>query len=160
MNLKAQKFRSSETWKFENWFVQWKNFSMKIDHNIYILNYSISNVENFYMNFELYIKLTEIYQLLILSVDLIKNWECDWLILTDFITADYWKSDISFKLTAFTQLSSCLDESWKILNAHKKLLNEKISDNFDQKLMILNFDVFFFNIIKKYNKKNSKLISK
>jgi len=34
-------------------------------------------------------------------------------------------------------LSSCLDESWKVVNAHKELQNEGISGVFDQKLVIL-----------------------
>ena len=63
------------------------------------------------------------------------------MILTDFIAVDCWKPGISFKLTAPTQLSSCLDESWEMMNACKELQNKGISGVFDQKLVILGFDV-------------------
>ena len=59
------------------------------------------------------------------------------MILTGFIAAGCWKPDASFELAAPTQLSSCLDESWKVVNAHKELQNEGISGVFDQKLVIL-----------------------
>ena len=62
------------------------------------------------------------------------------MILAGFIAAGCWKPGASFELAAPTQLSSCLDESWEALSAHKELLNEGIPGNFDQKLVILDFD--------------------
>ena len=58
------------------------------------------------------------------------------MILTDFITASCWKPDASFKLAAPTQLSSCLDESWEAVSAHKELQIEKVLSVFDQELII------------------------
>ena len=75
--------------------------------------------------------------MLVSPVDLVKNWGGGWLILAGFIAAGCWKPGASFELAAPTQLSSCLDESWKVVNAHKELQNEGISGVFDQKLMIL-----------------------
>ena len=79
--------------------------------------------------------------MLVSPVDLVKNWGGGWLILAGFIAAGCWKPGASFELAAPTQLSSCLDESWEALSAHKELLNEGIPGNFDQKLVILDFDV-------------------
>ena len=138
LSSRIQEFRNSETWRFRNWFVQWKKNWMKIlTAAACVLSCSVSSVENFCMNFESQVRFIEIYWLLISSVDLIKNWEDDWLILTDFITADCWKLDTSFELTVLMQSSSCLDESWKTMSAYKKLQNKKISDVLNQKLMIL-----------------------
>jgi len=64
------------------------------------------------------------------------------LILAGFIAAGCWKPGASFELAAPTQLSSCLDESWKAVSAHKELQKEKIPGVFDQKLMILDFGGF------------------
>ena len=63
------------------------------------------------------------------------------MILTGFIAAGYWKPGASFKLAVPMQLSSCLDESWKAVSAHKELQIERIPGVFDQELVILNFDV-------------------
>ena len=63
------------------------------------------------------------------------------MILAGFIAAGCWKPGASFELAAPTHLSSCLDESWEVVNAHKELQNEGISGVFDQKLVILGFDV-------------------
>ena len=79
--------------------------------------------------------------MLVSPVDLVKNWGGGWLILAGFIAAGCWKPGASFELAAPTHLSSCLDESWEALSAHKELLNEGIPGNFDQKLVILDFDV-------------------
>ena len=65
------------------------------------------------------------------------------MILTGFIAAGCWKPGASFELTAPTQLSSCLDESWKAVSAHKELQNEEIPGVFDQKLVILDVDVSY-----------------
>jgi len=73
------------------------------------------------------------------------------LILAGFIAAGCWKPGASFELAAPTQLSSCLDESWKAVSAHKELQKEKIPGVFDQKLMILGFDVFRKLIIQEYS---------
>ena len=71
------------------------------------------------------------------------------MILAGFIAAGCWKPGASFELAAPTQLSSCLDESWKAVSAHKELQKEKIPGVFDQKLMILSFGVHFLNDCKK-----------
>ena len=65
------------------------------------------------------------------------------MILAGFIAAGCWKPGASFELAAPTQLSSCLDESWKAVSAHKELQNEEIPGVFDQKLVILGFGVLF-----------------
>ena len=57
------------------------------------------------------------------------------MILAGFIAAGCWKPGASFELAAPTQLSSCLDESWKAVSAHKELQKEKIPGVFDQKLI-------------------------
>ena len=61
--------------------------------------------------------------------------------MAGFIAAGCWKPGASFELAAPTQLSSCLDESWKAVSAHKELQNEEIPGVFDQKLVILDFGV-------------------
>ena len=63
------------------------------------------------------------------------------MILAGFIAAGYWKPGASFELAVPTQLSSCLDESWEMVNACKGLQNKGISGVFDQKLVILGFGV-------------------
>ena len=66
------------------------------------------------------------------------------MILAGFIAAGYWKPGASFELAVPTQLSSCLDESWEAVSAHKELQIERIPGVFDQELVILDFDVCFF----------------
>jgi len=85
--------------------------------------------------------------LLVSPVDLVKNWGGGWLILAGFIAAGCWKPGASFELAAPTHLSSCLDESWGVVNAHKELQNEGISGVFDQKLVILGLTFFIFQFL-------------
>ena len=71
------------------------------------------------------------------------------MILAGFIAAGCWKPGASFELAAPTQLSSCLDESWKAVSAHKELQNEGISGVFDQKLVILGVSVMMIQVFHK-----------
>jgi len=45
-------------------------------------------------------------------------------------------------------LSSCLDESWKAVSAHKELQNEEIPGVFDQKLVILSFGFIVMSFLR------------
>ena len=59
------------------------------------------------------------------------------MILAVFAAAGSWRPGVSFEPAAPTQLSSCLDESWKAVNARKGLQIGEVSGVFDQKSVIL-----------------------
>ena len=61
------------------------------------------------------------------------------MILTGFAAAGSWRLGVSFEPAAPTQLSSCLGESWKAVNARKELQIGGNSGVFDQKSVILIF---------------------